>query len=209
MFGVDGVGVSLSLPGTLRAVVGGSNEAARQLEYAQLTSAEGPCTAATWTGRPVHAADLSDPAETRWPVLVQQLAGLPVRAVTAVPLTIGGAALGETAVGSLDLHSTRAHGLDGLDADALEAVATMMAAAVLHLRTPDPRTAAPGTVDWADVQRATDRVAAALGIAPLDALDRLRARAFRESRWLPELAADVLTGRQAADLGDAPTRPAG
>lgn len=136
--GVDGVGVTLSLPGTLRAVVAGSNDTARDLEQAQLTAAEGPCTLASWTGKPVHTPDLTDFTETRWPMLVLNLADLPVRAVTAVPLTLGAAA-SRLALGSLGVFSTHRNGLDGLD---LDAIATMIGAAVLRMPGKDLTSAA-------------------------------------------------------------------
>lgn len=198
--GADGMAVTVSLPGTLRAVIGASNDTARLLEQAQLTVAEGPCTVAAWSGRPVFCADLSDAGETRWSMLVRYVAQLPVRAVTAVPLVLNGGLSDGRTMGSLDTYSTRPHGLDDVDLLRLVELSGLLAVAALRLRSPEPGTPGERDQPWEGVHRATGMVTAALGVPALDALDQLRARAFTQGRLLTELAADVVSGAQAADL---------
>ncbi len=200
--GVTGIGVTVALPGTLRAVVASSCQVARLLEEAQLTVAEGPCTVATATGQPVTVADLSDAAETRWPMLVRYLTDFPVRAVVALPLIPIGVLRGGRALGSMDCVSARPHGLDDVDVPALGAVAGLIADAVLRLRTVGTDTTDPFRGSWDQLHQATGMVMNALGLTALDALDTLRARAVTHGELLGELAADVLTGREAADLPD-------
>lgn len=200
--GADGLALTVSLPGTLRAVIGASSDTARLLEQAQLTVAEGPCTVAAWSGKPVFCADLADPAETRWSMLVRYVAELPVRAVTAVPLVLNGGLSGGRTMGSLDAYSTRPHGLDHLDLDRLVGLSAVLSAAALRLRAPEAEAAGEAGKPWEGVHQATGMVIAALGLTALDALDRLRARAFCEGRLLTEIAADVVSGAQPADLSE-------
>ena len=197
--GADGVGVSLALPTTLRTLIGAGNRAARLLEHAELTTGEGPCTLATRTGLRVTATDLTDPADDRWPGLVRQLQTVPVRAVTAMPLAVNG-----HAIGSVNVHSARPHGLDGLRRDELEVAATTVTCAALRSRPPEPDHA---TTVWRQISVAAGMVTGRLDVSPEDALSLLRAQAFRDDRWLSDIAYDVLSGRRAPDLGAAWTTP--
>lgn len=194
--GADGVGVSLALPTTLRTLIGASDRTTHLLEHAELTAGEGPCTTATRTGRPVVAADLTDPADGRWPGLVHLLDAVPVRAVTAVPLIVDG-----HPIGSVNVHSSRARGLDALSHGALEAVAATVTRAALRSRPPEPDRA---TTLWRQISVATGMVMGRLSVASEDAVSLLRAEAFRDGRWLGDVAYDVVSGRRAADLGGGP-----
>ena len=49
--------------------------------------------------------------------------------------------------------------------------------------------------------QATGMVMSALKLSALDALDTLRARSFANGQLLTDLASDIVTGRDAADLG--------
>ena len=209
LLGVAGIAVTVALPRTVRAVIGASTDVARLVEEAQLTVAEGPCTIATATGRPVTVDDLSDPAETRWPMLVRYLTDLPVRAVVALPLIPAGVLRGGRALGSMDCFSARPRGLDDVDITALGTVAGLLADAVPRLRAAHPGTPDPVRGAWAQLHQATGLVMNALGLPALDALDALRARAFAHGQLLNDLAADVTTGREAADLADPPSTPRG
>lgn len=182
--GVDGVGVTLGLPSTLRAVIGASNHMARLLEEAQLTAGEGPCTLASRSARTVLARDLTDPAETRWPGFVHQVHRLPVRAVIAVPLTVA-----HNAIGSLDIHSLRPSGLDDLEPATIDAVAATMNRAILHTQLID-HTRGNHHTNWVAISQATGMVMASLRLGSDDALARLRSAAFLEDRWLTDLAGD-------------------
>lgn len=194
--GVDGVAVTLASQLGDRAVVGGSNDTARLLEQIQLTAGEGPCTDATHTGRTVVCQDLDDPAETRWPTVLRQLDDVPVRAVVAIPLTVG-----RSTIGSLDVTSARPHGLDDLDTAAVHAVGQLMTVAVLAMRARDPADQL-GLELSAEVPQATGMVMGALGLTAGDALSRLRGLAFLQGRLLLDVARDVVQGRQSPDLSE-------
>lgn len=190
--GASGVAVTLAGSGTARAVVGASNEAARQLERAQLTLGAGPCTNATTGGREVRAADVRAPAEQRWPGLADLLADVPVRAVRAFPLRVG-----PVRIGSLDVHSDVPHGLDGLSEDVLARAVAAMTVAALVLR---PFEVDAGATERVPVDQAVGIVQATLGVTGESALTALRDRAFLDGRLLHDVAADVVAGRIAPDL---------
>lgn len=194
--GVDGVAITLASFTGNRAVIGGSDGVARRIEAIQLTVGEGPCTEATTTNRTVSARDLRDPAEVRWPIFVQQLGDLPVRAVTAVPLLVGNGP-----VGSFDVYSTRPGGLDRHDVATVSELARAMIVAVLALRAEDPSEMPVSfSIDTA-VHQATGMVAGALGIPVQDALSRLRGVAFVDGRLLEDVSRDVVDGRLEPSLG--------
>ncbi len=193
---VDGVAVTLSSQLGVRAVIGGSNENSRWLEHVQLSFGEGPCTEATTTRRPVIVHDLADPTETRWPMVARMLAERPIRAVTAVPLTIG-----RSAVGSMNVHSEQPHGLASLDLTSVMWIGQVLTIAVLALRARDPAETGAGLPDV--IPQATGMVIAALRLGPADALDRLRGVAFLQGRLLTDVARDIVDGRMAPDLATA------
>lgn len=197
--GADGVGVSLALPTTLRTLIGASDHTARLLEQAELTAGEGPCTLATRTGLPVVAADLTHPTDARWPGLVHHLRRLPVRSVTAVPLLVN-----DHPIGSVNFHSARPRGLAGPRPGALKAAASSLTLVALRSRPPEPDHA---TTIWRQISVATGMVMGRLCVGPEDALSLLRAEAFRDDRWLSDVAYDVVSGRRAADLDESPPVP--
>lgn len=203
-FGADGAALTLVLPGTVRAVIAAADETSRLLEQAQLTTAEGPCTVASWTGRPVSSRDLRDPAEDRWPMLTAYVRRLPVRAVLAVPLLPVGTDVGGHALGSMDLWAARPGALDDVDLTVVTALAGLVADAVLHLSVSPATGAAFRHAPWAAVHQATAAVARATGLSGADAVTLLRAVAVRERRWLTDVAAEVADGSRPADLRPPP-----
>ena len=193
--GVDGVAVTLASSSGNRAVIGGSDATARAIEAIQLTVGEGPCTEATARNTRVMARDVRDPGDARWPIFVQHLDDLPVRALSAAPLLLGAAP-----VGSVNFYSARAGGLDGLAASTAAELARAIVVALLALRAEDSSGApVPYPVDTA-VHQATGMVAATLRIPTADALARLRALAFVQGRMLADVSRDVVERRLAPSL---------
>jgi hypothetical protein len=75
---VDGASLSLMYAGSTRGTFGSSGEMSRRLDELQFTFGEGPCLDAVAQRIPVHAENLNDPAERRWPAFSEALLkGLP------------------------------------------------------------------------------------------------------------------------------------
>lgn len=193
--GVDGLGVALALPGTLRVPLGASNLSARRLESAELTAGEGPCTEAQRTGVVVRTADLTGIVDRRWPTLRRHLGNprVPVdaRAVISIPLTDG-----RHSFGSVSVHSTRPHGLDRLDVSSLADACTTAAATALRAEPGEPD---PATRDWAAVSQAVREVMAAQRVTSERATAALREAALSDRCWLTDIAHEVVDGRRPAD----------
>lgn len=194
--GVDGLGVALALPGTLRVPLGASNPSARLLESAELTAGEGPCTQAQQTGAMVRSADLTDVAERRWPTLARHLRDprvpMDARAVISIPLTDG-----RHSFGSVSVHSRRPDGLEGLDVASLGEACTAAATTALRAEPGDPD---PATEDWAAISQAVREVMAVQSITSEGATTALREAALLDRCWLTDIAHEVVDGRRPADL---------
>jgi len=194
--GVGGVAITLASFTGNRAVIGGSDDTARKIEAIQLTVGEGPCTEATGKSTQVWASDVQDPADVRWPIFVQHLGDLPVRAVVASPLLIGSGP-----VGSVNLYSTEPGGLESLDRQTVSDLARAIVVAVLALRAEDTSELPVSfDVDTA-VHQATGMVAGALGISVADAMARLRGVAFVDGRLVEDVSRDIVDGRLEPSLG--------
>jgi len=193
--GIDGLAVTLASPDPDGPRLAASDAAGQTLEWLQVAVGEGPCVDATTSGQVVATADLTSPAETRWPTLVERHTTESIRAVTSVPMTASG-----TVLGSLNLYSSRPNGLDHLTPAALRLVADAMTAAVLGSgpRLRPPR-ALPDLVRELDgivrVQQAAGLVAEALDVPLAAAEQRLRDRAARSGRTLRQTAGDVVERR--------------
>ena len=200
--GVDGLGVAMALPGTLRVPLGASNTSARLLELAELTAGEGPCTLAQRTGSVVRTGDLTAVGELRWPTLSRHVrdSRVPVdaRAVISVPLTDG-----RHTFGSVSVHSTRPDGLLGLDETALGGACTAAAATALRAQPGDPD---PATQDWATISQAVRGVMAARGVGSDRATSALREAALADRCSLTDVAREVVDGHRPAELNGPPGR---
>lgn len=211
---VDGVAVTLAARGELRVTVGASDEVARRVEVAQLTVGVGPCTQATSTGVTVAVEDLTV-ALSRWPGLGDQLIGVPVGAIAAAPLQAG-----SVTIGSLDAYRRHPHRWTADELGDITRSARVLALAfatqpdashsdralegrdgnVANIEDGDGLGVLPAAT--VDVAQATGMVMASLGISPEEALSRLRGAAFGQGRLITAVAADLITGRVPADLGD-------
>ncbi len=85
---VDGAAISLVHDARSRGTFGSSGALSRRLDEWQFTLGEGPCLDSVRDGAPVLAADLSDPAEMRWPAFAAAALDTGVRGVCAMPVAI-------------------------------------------------------------------------------------------------------------------------
>lgn len=195
---VDGVGLSLMTEGQPdgRLLLGASDEQGVRIEEWQFGLGEGPCVSAFVAGRPELVPDLqAREACLRWPMFTREAASAGVAAVFAFPLQVG-----VIGIGVMDCYRSRVGPLAEI-AEALAVVDAVMVA-LLNVEITSGEDAVPEValfdLSWrthAVVHQATGALSAELGILVGEALARLRAYAFRYSRPLDEVAADVLSGR--------------
>jgi hypothetical protein len=201
---VTGVGLALMTDEGPAGTVAATDDSALELEDLQFTLGEGPCVAASNTGRPVLQPDLARTAPQRWPAFAAGAEAAGLAAVFAFPLRVGAIRLGV-----LDLYRSTIGILSPEElADAL-CFADAATALLLHAQAQDSRWRLPLeslTVldDRAEVHQATGVVSVQAGVGLQDALLLLRARAYADQRPIAELATDVLNGRLdfRADRGD-------
>jgi GAF domain-containing protein len=175
--------------GSLAASCGPHTGVAADLQFAL---GEGPCLTSFREGISVFEPNLAHDA--RWPVFAAAAVAEGVRAVTVLPMCVGGIRLGvlylgDGAVGDIDGDALA-------DAYELAKLATLVVLDRQHDR--NMLDGATENDEWsgrAVVHQATGMVSAQLEVPLDDALARLRATAFANGRPIYELAADVVDRR--------------
>ncbi|MEU5686821.1 ANTAR domain-containing protein [Streptomyces venezuelae] len=189
--GIDSLGVSLVVAGELRVMGHATDERARLLEDAQLTTGEGPCTDAYVQRTLIEEADLHR-AFGRWPAFTQTAGEQEMRSVTALPLTIG-----HLCIGAVDLYRTAPGLLTARHKSRAGSYARILALLALdeypHLLTTEYRLTRPGPQGYPpSVHMAAGVLAEMNHLSPDDALARMRAHAFRHGQPLHQTADHVL-----------------
>lgn len=200
--GMTGAGIMLMSGDIPRGAVCTTNAVSALIEQLQHDLGEGPCVDAFKLDRPVLEPDLASPENPRWLAFTPPAVDAGARAVFGFPLQVGAVRLG-----ALNLYrDTTGELTDEQLADAL-VMADVAAQALLVLQAH----AEPGQVAAeleADanfqyvVHQATGMVAAQLDVNVAQALIRLRAHAFGNSRTLTEVAHDVVARRLRFDKSD-------
>lgn len=187
---VDGAGISIhsrsSMPFSL-AAAGDDMELIHELER---TTGEGPCIDAFRLGQPTAEPDLE--AGDAWPAFRSEALRTSARALFGYPVTAG-----DGCVGALNLYSTKTGPLAAGQHDDALLIAGLSGYAVLTSLAVGPWEANVSTLDDAfrggdHVHLATGMISVQLGIPIVDAVARLRARAFADERTVADLAADVV-----------------
>ena len=168
----------------------------------QFTLGEGPCVDAFAAAHPVLVPDLAAVPAARWPAFTRAAQAFDVRAVFAFPLRVGAAELG-----ILNAYRREAGALDGRATALALAFAAVTVGALVDAQAglSDPAPAdGDGTMGGVlgaqyVVYQAQGMTMVDLGVPLVDALARLRARAFAEGRPLHEIAQDVVDGRLRLD----------
>ena len=204
---VDGASISVVQQGASRGTFGSSGAMSRRLDELQFTYGEGPCLDAVAQGTPVLVSDLGDAEEQRWPALTKALAGHGVRAVFAMPVLVA-----TYRIGALDLYRQRIGALSTRDLDGGLLAAELAALPLLDLMSAE--------VDWTqageggdggdhlasfnrvEVYQATGMIMAALDVDPVEALVRLRARAFASGTTASALAWAIVDRAEPLDGAD-------
>ncbi|MFF4505466.1 GAF and ANTAR domain-containing protein [Streptomyces sp. NPDC001401] len=199
---VVGASVSLRCNG-MPIRLGASSAEASYLAEVQATLGDGPCLSASQAGAPVLACDLTAGRDVgRWPVFAQQVTAVGVQAVYSVPLGDDG-----VTVGTLDLYRDTPGELTEQELRRALLVAAVMTLALTSL--PREENGSGGEEPWLgglapehdEVHQAIGMIMAQLGIDAEDALARLRAHAFAQSRTALEVAHDVVSHRERLDGG--------
>ncbi|MGW7271938.1 ANTAR domain-containing protein [Streptomyces sp. NPDC054864] len=191
---IDSLGVSLVVAGELRIMGHATDEHARRMEDAQLTTGEGPCTDAYVQRALVEEADLHQ-ATGRWPAFTQAAAEQQMRSVTALPL-----ATGHLCIGAVDLYRAAPGLLTARQKSRAGSYARILALLALdehsHLLTAEHRPTRPGPQGYPpSVHMAAGVLAEMEQLPPDDALARMRAHAFRRGQPLHQVVDHVLAHR--------------
>lgn len=192
---VTGAGIMLMVGDEQRGSLGGSDAAIRTVEELQFTLGEGPCVDTCRTGRPVLEPHLADPERARWPEFSGPAVGAGVQAIFGFPLQIGA-----VRIGALDLYLDRPGGLRPQQLTDALVMADVIAHAVLEIQA----AAEPGALAWElhegirlrmVVHQASGMLSVQLDLSVGDALSRLRAYAYAESRPINDVAQEIVERR--------------
>ena len=195
---MSGAGIMLMAGDVQQGSVCSSNDVSALIEELQYTLGEGPCVDAYHDDRPVLEPDLAA-ATTRWLGFTPPAVAAGARAVFGFPLQLGGIRLG-----ALNLYRDQPGPMDEEQyADAL-VLASVAANAVLAMQAhASPGNLATQLEEGADfrfvVHQASGMVAVQLGVTVGEALVRLRAYAFGNSRLIAEVAEAVVARRLRLD----------
>jgi GAF domain-containing protein len=193
----SGVGISVMAENGVNGMAAASDPATERLEEMQFTFGEGPCVDAYTSSRPVLMPELTDEAMGRWPVYAPAVHDAGIRAVFAFPLQVGAARLGV-----LDVFRTNAGGLSRQEIGRALGIADCAVSALLDMQ--ESATAGRDGLDDALDHRASlfqaqGMVMVQLGVSLAEALVRMRAYAYAESRQLHDVAADIVARRCGLD----------
>ena len=204
---MTGAGIMLMSGDMPRGPICTSNAVSAVIEQLQHDLGEGPCVDAYKHDQPVFEPNLADPDDPRWFGFTAPAVDAGVRAIFGFPLQVGAVRLG-----ALNLYRDKAGALtDEQLADAL-VMADVAAQALLVLQANAP----PGQIATeleADanfqyvVHQATGMVAAQLEVSVGQALIRLKAYAFGNSRALTDVAHDVVARRLRFDASSGENDP--
>jgi GAF domain-containing protein len=195
---MSGAGIMLMAGDVQQGSVCSSNDVSALIEELQYTLGEGPCVDAYHDDRPVLEPDLAA-ATTRWLGFTPPAVAAGARAVFGFPLQLGGIRLG-----ALNLYRDQPGPMDEEQyADSL-VLASVAANAVLAMQAhASPGNLATELEAGADfrfvVHQASGMVAVQLGVTVGEALVRLRAYAFGNSRLIAEVAEAVVARRLRLD----------
>jgi hypothetical protein len=198
LLGVDAAAISLIDQGESRGTFGASDDAARVLDALQFTAGEGPCLEAAHRMSPVLVPDLHAHDEPRWPAFKDAAERAGVRAVFALPITVG-----RVGLGALDLFRSSAGPLSYAQITDALLVADAAAQVLLDIideGVNDDERAGP-LEQWAqvaslariDVYQATGMVMAQLDISPLESLVRIRGYAFASELTAADVAQLIIS----------------
>lgn len=216
---VTGVGLVLMTDAGPAGTVAATDGPAARMEELQFSLGEGPCVDASRSGHPVLQPDLGATGPSRWPGFAAGALEAGIRAVFALPLSVGG-----VRVGVLDLYRDTAGVLPRAELAEALSFADAATAVLLGLQELAPAelaatgggepAAVPVVEDRAEVHQASGMVAVQAGVDLAQGLALLRARAYAGERSILAVSRDVVArslsfvpGDHGADMGSADPDP--
>jgi ANTAR domain len=197
---VRGARLSLMTSDGITTLVAASDALSERIADLAFTTGEGPAADAFYNRAMVMEPDLEVSGASRWPVFRPAALELGVRSLFAFPLQVGAARLG---VLCLDGDSTGMLSRSELT-DALTLADAAMLVVLDHLGRAPPRdgwvTEVGGYLNV--VHQATGMIMVQLGLTAENALLRLRAHAFSNSRTVVSVASDVVARILVFDNGE-------
>ena len=172
--------------------LGLSDDVTGVVEDLQFTLGEGPGIDAHALSRPVLGPRLDDSLNGRWPTFAPAAVDRGIQAAFAFPLQVGAVRLG-----ALDLYHSRPGALDQAqftDAATMADIITRAVIAVQAGASPGELAAEMNDEGFlrSQVYQASGMVSKQLDVSIGDALLRLRAYAYAESRPINDVASDVV-----------------
>jgi hypothetical protein len=186
-------------------VFASSSEQTRLLELLQVEADQGPCLQAYRTGAAVLIDDLGVDTQ-RWPAFARRAAEYRFRSVSALPLR-----LRDERVGALNLFRTGVGSLPATDVAVAQALADVATIGILHQRIITRSELVNQQLQTALNTRViieqAKGVLAERGSVDMDqAFNMLRGHARRSRQRLADLAAEVVSGADTAEILDGLSR---
>jgi ANTAR domain-containing protein len=204
---VTGVAVSVRAGLTVSEVVCATSSLGRDLEDLQLTLGEGPSLEVLAGSQALLLSDLdsADP-QRRWPIFAGQALEAGARAFFALPMRVGAVRVGVLALNAQRPGPLVAECLAEAGVFAELALELLLDAQAGIIRG-DGELPVDGLTGRPELHQATGMISVQLGVGMIEAMARLRARAFSDGRSLHELAADVVARRLRFEVEDPDERP--
>jgi hypothetical protein len=190
---VTGAAISIIGSAGQRGTVCTSDVVMERIEDLQFGTGVGPCVDAISSGAAVLAPQLDASSEARWPGFAVEATRAGARAIFALPLRVGAIRLG-----AMDLYRDTPGGLSTTELTDALLIADAATLAVISMHDTTPA----GDLDdeWWDVvtfyrveiHQATGMLMDKLDVSAIEALARLRARAFAKGIGVVELARRIV-----------------
>ena len=191
-FDLLAVTLIIGAPNDRSAVIAANDPARASFAEIEFDVGEGPAQDAWTYGRPVLVPELGESQDGAWPgYTVTALRG-GIHAVFAFPLQVGA-----VRVGVLTAFHDQPRRLIGDELNMCLTMAEVATQRLIHHSSPasdgTPDASLHGPIDHrSEVYQAQGMVAVALGVTLMDALARMRGRAFLSSQELIDVASDVV-----------------
>ena len=189
-----------------RELMFASDEVVAEFERAQFNLGEGPSLQAFTESRPVLLWDFTARSVlVRWPMLLEQVARLPLGGVFCFPMSLGAIRLGVCT-----LYRRRPRVLEAADRAVMLTARDLLIEALLDVRasraglSPLGLWLSTGQPRDVRVAQATGMLIVQLGVSAEAAFARLRAHAYTEKRDIAQVAEDIVRRRLRLEVDATP-----